>query len=355
MKKSTLLIILSVFVCSYLLSQENAKSKTVIHKEVEAYIQDVQAQLEIPGIALAIVKGDQVLHRQNYGYASLEHKVLISEASIFRVYSLSKLFTAVAIFQLIETEKLSLDDTISSYINDLPKAWRDIKIKHLLSHSSGLPDMTPIPDFKDLTEEESLAFLFTKQRDFDSGEKYSYNQTGFWILKKIIEKVTGEDFDSWILTNQFHDTNGTVLFSSDSRKIIENRTTPYFPFTTGSMTIDHPYLQGDYAHALNGLNLSLEAYLNWDSDFKKGKILSEKMKMKMWQTFPYTKSNYRFTYGWDKRMVNDVVSYGFSGSLVTAYRTFPNNNLSIIFLSNALNKFYNIENVINDLATIVLE
>lgn len=325
----------------------------IVNKEVDQYANHVMTEYGIPGLALAIIKGDQVLHRKNYGFANLEHQVPVSDASIFRVYSLTKPIISVGVFQLIEDGKLNLDDKISKYVPSLPSEWMNIQIKHLLTHSSGLPDMSSIPGFQDLTEAEAKTKVFAQKTKFKPGEKYDYNQTNFWLLKKVIETVSNTSLEDHIIPNQFTNAPDTAFFSVDSRDIIMNRVTAYFPFTKGTITIDHPYAQEDYAYAMNGLNITLDAFIEWDKRSRADQFLSPETKQKMWTPFPYTNSDKVFTYSWDKRMVNQKPSYGFSGSLVTAYRTFPESDMSIIFLANGMSSFFNIEDVVNNLAEII--
>jgi len=277
--------------------------------EVDLFIEDVMDSQGIPGIALAIVKNNKVIHQRNYGYANLEHQVPISDQSIFRVYSLTKPIVAVGIFQLVEQGKLDLEDQVGQYVLDLPEEWKSIKIKHLLSHSSGLPDMSPIPDFKELSEKEATKKVFSQKVNSNPGDQYDYNQTGFWLLQKVIEKIEGTSLSKWICNNQFTSPCDTAFFSSDSRDIVMNRVTPYFPFTKSSLTIDHSYLQGTYAHSSNGLNISLEEFIKWDNRLNNNKLIRENSKFLMWESFPYSHSDKIFTYGWDQRIVNDHVSF----------------------------------------------
>ncbi|QIE58237.1 serine hydrolase [Rasiella rasia] len=339
------ILLISPLLC---FSQNNSE----INAKLNDYIEHLIKRQGIPGVSLAIVKDGETIYEKNFGYANIEHQVPISDESIFRVYSLTKPIVSVGVFQLIEEKKIALDDAVSKYITDLPLSWNGIKIAHLLSHSSGLPDMSPISEFKDLTEEQAKNKVFQQGLKFESGEKYDYNQTGFWILQKIIENVTDESLADFILKNQFYSGKNT-FFSSDSRDIVRNRVTPYFPFEKGTLMIDHSYLQGSYAHSKNGLNITLDDFISWDKKLNADKFLNKESKKLMWQSFPFTKSNKSFAYGWDKIMVNNYESYGFSGSLCTAYRVFPENNLSIIFLSNGLTKWYNIDNIINHIASLV--
>ena len=354
MKKITLAVFL---LCAALCfgQQQPTSPDSTISTAIDEYVQGLMKKQGIPGLALAVVKDNQVIHQKNYGYANLEHQVPVSDQSIFRVYSLTKLIVVVGVFQLIQNGKLSLEDKISKYVSGLPKSWQSIQIKHLLSHSSGLPDMAPIPDFQELSEQEAQKKVFAQELRFKPGQKYDYNQTGFWLLQKIIEKQEDRALSSWITAQQFPAPCDTAFFSSDSRDIILHRTTPYFPFTKQSLTIDHPYLQGTYAHALNGLNISLAGFIKWNKLLQNNALLEQETRALMWQTYPYSKSSKIFTYGWDKRLVDGRVSYGFSGSLVTAYRIFPSDNLSIIFLSNGLSNFYNIEDAVNAIAKLVFK
>jgi len=346
MKKSTLIIMLLGAIVCFGKAQTNTK--------IDQYIQSLMQRQGIPGVALAVVKNNKILHKKNYGYANLEHQVPVTDQSIFRVYSLTKLIVSVGIFQLIEQGKLRLEDKISQYVSNLPKDWQAVKIKHLLSHSSGIPDMAPIPSFKDLTEQQAKEKVFAQDCKFTPGTQYDYNQTGFWLLKQVIEKIEKTSVANWIMQHQFRSSCDTAFFSSDSRDIVRYRATPYFPFTKRTLTLDHSYLQGDYAHAQNGLNISLNEFIKWDNRLHQNKLLKKASKKLMWQNYPYTNSSKIFTYGWDKHAVDGYTSYGFSGSLVTAYRIFPAKNISIILLSNGLTRFYNIENAMNSIAALVI-
>ena len=343
-----LLVVLLVLSSSSCFSQ----STSDVHIKLDDYVEHLIERQGIPGVALAVIKGKEVIFQRNFGFASIEHQVEVSDKSIFRIYSLTKPFIAVGIFQLIEQGTVSLNDEVSTYIQDLPSKWKTLKIKHLLTYSSGLPDMAPVPVFQDLTEDQAKDKVFSQDIKFGPGEQYDYNQTCFWLLQKIIEKTTGKSLADFIIDNQF-ESDQSAFFSSDSRDIVMHRASPYFPFTKGALTLDHSYLQGTYAHAMNGLNITLEEYIEWDERLYSGKLLSKEYLDLMWQNFPYIKTNKSFAYGWDKIYINDQVSYGFSGSLCTAYRIFPEKEVSIVFLSNGLSKWYNIDNIINHIASLV--
>jgi len=337
------------------LSQHSAAQRSEKSQEIDNYVNEVSNEYGIPGVALAIVKDGEVIHKNEYGFANLEHEVPISNNSIFRVYSLTKLVVTTGVFQLIEQEKLHLEDPISKYVSSLPEAWHSVQLKHLLTHSSGLPNIPRFPVIQNLSEAEATAEAFAQEIEFSPGAEYSYNQTNFWLLKEILESVTDQPIEYFLISNQFSATPDTAFFSSDSRDIIRHRVTAYFPFTKGYPTIDHPFLQGDYGYAMNGLNITLDEFINWSQSLRTNKLIKKETKETMWQPFAYSQSNKSFTYGWDRRVVHSRVSYGFSGSLVTAFRVFPEDDISIIFLGNGLGEFFDIEDIVNHITGILFE
>lgn len=349
----------SIFYCIlilFMMQTTNAQTDRLSEKEqqeINVYIKHVQKRHEIPGVALAILKKGQLVYQKNFGYASLEHESPIIDESIFRVYSLTKPIVSVAIFQLIEQKKISLDDPVSSYLKDLPDAWKDIQIKHLLTHSSGLPDMASFARMANMSEDQAIDTVFKQPLKSKLGETYAYNQTNFWLLQRIIETISKESLEDFILKNQFEDERENVFFSSNSKEIVKHRVTAYFPFETGTIQIDHPTIKGRFMLAANGLNISLNEFVKWDQRLRNNELLSAEIKEAMWKTFPYSTTQKRFAYGWDQRLVNKHISYGFSGSLITAYRVFPEDDISIVFLSNGLGSWYNIENSINHLVSLI--
>lgn len=341
-----LLIMFSFSVC---VAQK--KPKAFLNTEIDKYISQIQNRYAIPGISLAVIQNGKIIHRNNYGKANIENNIPVSDKSIFRIYSLTKLIIATGTFQLIEQGKLSLEDSVSKYIDGLPKTWNSIQIKNLLTQSSGLPD---IVNYEKLEENVAQEKVFTDAVAFKKGEKFEYNQTNFWLLQKVIESVSKQDIETFITQNQFSEiTKKSVFFSTDSRDIILNRVTPYFNYDTGKIQISLPN-NGSYLNSCNGINITMESFLIWDKKLNSNKLINEKSKKSMWEAFPYSKSNEKFTFGWDERVINGHLSYGFSGGRITAYRNFPKDNLSIIFLANGLGgNNFDVENIVNQIAYLV--
>lgn len=353
MKKS-FLITFTFLVFNLSFSQKKEDSAT--EQKIDNYIKEVIAINEIPGVALAVVKDGKVIYEKYYGKASLEENKAVDKNTAFKLFSTTKLITNVGVFQLIEKGKLSLEDPISKYIDNLPKEWQEIQVKNLLSHSSGLPNLILFEDISiTMSFEEKLVILAKKPMEFATGNQYNYNQTNYWFLTKIIEKITGLTFEDYILQNQFPAIQSGVSFSSNFAENIPNGTPKYNYNAENKKYIKSTSNFGFDAHSANGLNITLKNFISWNENLDKDIYLKRETKYSMWKPFQFTDKTDRFAYGWEIVPVNKILSYGFTGGNETAFRKFPDHKLTIIFLSNG-HKYANLyvqSQVINHVASIV--
>lgn len=330
--------------------QDNNKIK----RNIDGYLRQVQSMNQIPGLAVAVVKKGKIVYEGYYGKSSIERNSFVNKKTLFGIFSTTKLVSTVGVFQLIEKNNLNLDDKISKYIDSLPKEWKEIKIKNLLTHSSGLPDVVRFEDIPyTLSDSEKLQRLSQKPMQFETGNQFRYNQTNYWLLTIIIEKVTGNSFDNYILENQFPLAKSNVVFSSDRNQIIEDRADKY-DYNNKLKKYDKSTVNdGIRAHSGNGLNITLSELIRWNERLDKNVLLTKGTKHIMWTPFEFKNQKDNFLYGWGQYTVNKKVSYGFSGGNVTAFRKFLNNDMSIIFLSNGYKYFDVQDQVINHIAGIV--
>ena len=213
------------FLMSLILLPAQSQPSNPLHQAIDNYMQKTIQLHQIPGAALAVIKNGKVIHQQYYGKASLEQNTLVDAKSMFRIYSTTKLITVVGIFQLIEQGKLSQEDDIGKYLPHLPTTWKSVKVKHLLTHSSGIPDLIRLPG--NLSEQGLMAKLVKQPMEFPTGKLFHYNQTNYWLLAQIIAKVSQTSFEEFILKNQFmiaqNNPKTGVFFSSKSTNSIPNR------------------------------------------------------------------------------------------------------------------------------------
>ena len=330
--------------------------KTEQTKSIDNYLTEVMKTYEIPGLAVGVVKNNKIIFQKYYGRENLESDKKVDSNSLFRVYSTSKLITNVAVFQLIEKGQLSLEDKISKYVDHLPKEWQDVKIKNLLSHSSGIPDFARYEDISaDASNAEVFARLAKEKMEFETENQFSYNQTNFMLLAMIIEKISGQKFKDYVLKNQFSNAKNKVIFSSNSLEEIPNRVQKYVFNDSLKQYKKSTHVGGLRSHPGNGLAISLPDFLQWSIHLDKNKLLKDETKKLMWQPFDYTNKKDVFAHGWEITRTGNVTSYGFSGGNVSAYSLFPDNDLSIIFMSNGYkyNAFPPLYFIVNHIAGLI--
>ena len=168
---------------------------------LDNYIAAEMAKQHIPSLALAVVQNGNVVKMKAYGLANLELNVPAAPNSVYQLQSITKSFVACAIMPLVEDRKLGLDDKITKYLSGLPRAWSDITVRQLLTHTSGIPGFIqdqggwqPMVAFGQTVSksEEIVAWAAARPLKFAPGEGRSYSGTGYHLAGMIIEKVTGK-------------------------------------------------------------------------------------------------------------------------------------------------------------------
>ena len=144
-----------------------------IQKKVDEYIRVEMKQQKIPGVSLAVIRNGEIIYAKGYGLANVEHQVPVKPGTVFQSGSVGKAFTVMAVMMLVEEGRIALDDAITKYFTDGPPEWKQMTIRHVLGHTSGL--MTGYPknfDYrKDYTEDDLYALFKTTQVEFKPGGK----------------------------------------------------------------------------------------------------------------------------------------------------------------------------------------
>lgn len=193
--KRSLLTIAGIFLCSFGYAQGDG---------IDIFLKQKMQKGNIPGAQLAIVKNGVVVKLGNYGLANVQDSIPVNSNTVFTLNSITKAFVGVAILQLVEADKLNLSLPVSTYLSDLPVAWRTVTTQQLLSHTSGLPDI--VDEETNLIspegEEASWKKVQTLPMDFKPGEMFRYNQTNYLLLGLIIDKLSGMPFAEFITNEQ---------------------------------------------------------------------------------------------------------------------------------------------------------
>ncbi len=199
MKAFTKLSLSLLFLSALIISCGQKEKESTVAKTFEEKIDSLFSTVpDFSGVALIAEKGKPVYHKA-FGYLNFETKAPMDTTSLFELASVSKQFTAMAIMMLKEEDKLNYDDLVEKYLPGLP--YKNITIRQLLTHTSGLPDYQAIMDehwdkSKVAGNADILEYLkkFHPDKQFEPGEKYEYSNTGYVLLGSIAEKASGKDF-----------------------------------------------------------------------------------------------------------------------------------------------------------------
>lgn len=254
------------------------------------------------GCAALVASKGQIIYKKAFGMANLELNVPMQPDMVFRIGSITKQFTAVAILQLMEQGKLSLQDDITKFIPDYPTQGYKITIEHLLTHTSGIKSYTNVPEFAgysriDKTPEEVIKIFRNQPMEFAPGTKWNYNNSGYFLLGYIIEKASGKSYPDYIEENFFKPLGMTgSLFGSDT-KIVKNRASGYQPDGDGvqnaeimSMTL--PYSAGS-------IQSTVEDLFKWNQAVHSYKLVKKETLQKAFTEYKLSDGKgTAYGYGW---------------------------------------------------------
>jgi CubicO group peptidase (beta-lactamase class C family) len=194
---------------------------------VDTYVHAEMRKRKIPGLALLVVRDGKVVKAQGYGLSSVELEVPVKPETIFQSGSMGKQFTATAVMMLVEEGKLSLDDPLPKFFPDAPSAWKNVSVRHLLSHTGGFTDYPEKFDFRrDYTEDELLKIVEALPLAFPPGSQWAYSNLGYLTLGILIHRVSGQFYGDFLHDRIFQPLGmGTRIISEAD--IVPNRASGY--------------------------------------------------------------------------------------------------------------------------------
>lgn len=245
--------------------------------------------------SVLIAQEKEALFSKGYGFSNLEWNAENSPKTKFRLGSLTKQFTAVAILILEEKGKLHVDDFISQHIANTPASWKNIKIFHLLTHTHGIPNYTQFPEFAAITTFkktalEQVQLFIDKPLDFEPGSQYVYNNSGYVLLGYLIEVLTGQTYEAFIREHIFIPLEMCDSGYDAHDTVIVRRASGYTKDTDGRVS-NAGYLDMSLPYAAGSLYSTVEDLLRWTHGLFGGKIISEISLGKMTKPF---KEDYGF-------------------------------------------------------------
>ncbi|HSY18791.1 MAG TPA: serine hydrolase domain-containing protein [Candidatus Acidoferrales bacterium] len=316
---------------------------------VETLLQTEMRQHHVAGLACLILRDGKPLTTFYAGVANVEWQTPVDAKTAFEIGSVSKQFAAASILLLAEDGKLSVDDNISKYLTNTPPSWANIKIRHLLSHTSGLRNYDGLDGFElrlHLTQAKFIKKLAEQPLDFQPGESWSYSNSGYNLLGYIVENVSGKNYWDFLRERIFTPLSMTNTTHRESWLVIPHRAAGYV-FSTNNST----YRNRDYdltdLFAAGSIVSTVPDLAKWDAALIGDRLLKESSKQLWWT--PALLNNGKpighdrhgetgsYGFGWflgtlqgHKNIGHSGITSGFSAD----NEMFPDDHLTIILLSN---------------------
>lgn len=292
------------------------------------------------GVSALVAKDGNVIYRKAFGKADLELDVDMTSKNVFEVGSITKQFTSVAILMLLEEGKLSLDDEITKFIPTYPTNGKKITIHHLLTHTSGIKSYTSMQRFGEVMtiDETPLKFIdFFKNEpmDFDPGEKYLYNNSGYFILGYIVEKVSGTSYPKFIQERIFDAIDMKSSYYGSHKKLIKNRASGY---QKGAEFSNAQYISLTLPYAAGSIMSNVDDMLKWQTAITNNVFLKKATIDKAFTNYTLINGDkINYGYGWSFNEINDVSTIEHGGA-IPGYLSMgvfvPSKNIYVILFSN---------------------
>lgn len=308
--------------------------------QIDALFQDYN-EVNAPGASVLVIRDGKTVFAKGYGLADLETKAPITTNTNFRLASVSKQFTAMCVLILVEQRKLRLDERLPDFFPEFPAYGRDITVKHLLTHTSGLPDyewMIPEGTTIPVLDQDVLRILLQpSQTNFPPGTQYRYSNTAYTLLALIVEVRSGQTFARFLKENIFEPLkmNNSLAYeaglsSIPNRAFGHTLTTNIWQRTDQSLTSS---VLGD-----GGVYSSVTDLAKWDAALYKHKLVSEStLRAAFTAHIPTDRPGHSYGFGWyltEHRGVREIYHGGSSRGFRTQLARFPEKKFTVIILSN---------------------
>lgn len=302
-------------------------------RQVDEYVNRYVKNNQFSG-AVLVAKGGKVVLSKGYGMANYELDVANVAQTKFRLGSITKQFTAMAILQLQEKGLLSVDDPITKYFPDY-KIAEKVTIHHLLSHTSGIHNFTNDPEYGQTMTlpspiEKTIARFKDKPLDFAPGEKWDYSNSGYILLGAIIEKVSGKSYEEYLKENIFQPLGMTNTGYDHSDVILKNRAAGY-QMSKGKM-VNASYLDMSIPHAAGALYSNVEDLYLWDRALYTEKLVK---KATLEKIFTPVKNDYGYGWAIENQKGHKRISHnGGINGFGTQINRYVGDDVCVIVLSN---------------------
>ena len=318
----------------------------------DAFVREQMAARKIPGLAVAVVQDGRVVFERAYGLANIELGVPVTPATRFIIASATKAWASTGIMMLVQQGKVGLNQPIGELVPDLPASWRAVPVRRLLSHTSGLPDVSLSANTGEMiahTRDSAIMLAGAKPLDFSVGAQWSYNQTNYVLLGMVIDHVTGTPFMTWILEHIARPLGLTSPIFGDSRAVVPGRTTQYTRWALAAQGPPRPldslrvvqYVYEPFMHMAAGLNTTAGDLARFGDAVRAGRLINTALRDTMWTAITLADGKvFRFGgtagmgLGWAVDDDPAGKAVGMDGGAAASFRVYPARKLAVAVLTN---------------------
>jgi D-alanyl-D-alanine carboxypeptidase len=306
--------------------------------KIDDYVKAEMQKQHIPGLSLAVIRDGKIIKVEGYGLANVELNGPARPETVYKIGSASKQLIAAGIMILIQDGKLSLDDKISKFLEGTPDTWKEITIRHLLTHTSGLVREAPGFDpLKIQADADVIKTAYPLPLRFAPGEKWEYCNVGYFSLAEIIRKVSGKPWSDYLNERLFLPLAMNVTRTTTMTEIIQNRASGYV-WRNNKLENASIYLALRPSGAFISSVLDLA---KWDAALYADKILKSSVRDQMWSPVKLnTGATHPYGFGWELSTVGGHKLVHHGGSL-PGFRAqisrFMDDKLTVIVLTNGDN------------------
>lgn len=319
-----------------------SKQEKGLIKQLDGYISENYSKYS-PGCAVLVAKNGNIVYQKGFGKANLELDVPVIPESVFRIGSITKQFTAVAILQLVEQQKIALNDSVQKFIKNYHSKGNAITIENLLTHTSGIKAYEEI-DAKipnairvDFSPETLIDSLDKLPLEFVPGSKYQYCNSNYFLLGKIIEEVSGQKYQTYLQEQIFSRISLMSTSYDNPDALIKDRVNGYTNFSGQYQNAG--FISMSTVYSAGALLSNVKDLYRWHQALKNGELL----KYETWQkaTTPFILADGKWSeygYGFFIKNENNVKSIGHGGA-IDGFRAveiyYPEKDLYIVLLCNS--------------------
>jgi CubicO group peptidase (beta-lactamase class C family) len=306
---------------------------------IDRYVRSEMARQRIPGLSMAVLRGDSIILARGWGEANVEHRVPASDSTIYQSGSVGKQFTSALVLRLVGDNRLGLDDPIRRWLPEGPSRWGRVTVRQLLTHTSGIPDYadSTLDYRRDYTEDDLVRLAARLPPLFEPGARWSYSNTGYLLLGVIIHRITGTFYGDLLRSQVFGPLGMRTARIISESDIVPNRADGY-RLVEGRLEHQEWVAPSLNTTADGSLYLTVLDLARWAVGLNHLRFPGAEGLRQSWTPVRLNDGGtYPYGFGWSLDQQRGFPRIGHTGSwqgFKTSIQRYPEQNLTVIAMAN---------------------